>query len=183
MKINPNKSKALSFTTAQVKDLLNYSLGDQNIPEASCCKYLGIIIPSNLSWADQVIYTVQKAWRPQHFVMGIVKNGNINMKSLARPIIEYGAACWDLYGECQISALHRVQNTAAKFAHRSGGSDWESLAAHRKIARMCALYKAYTGEWAWKEIGDRLQKPSYLSTVHHNCQKTKNRRREILVCE
>ena len=27
MKINPNKSKALSFTIARVKDLLNYSLG------------------------------------------------------------------------------------------------------------------------------------------------------------
>ena len=48
MKINPNKSKALSFTRA-VKDPLNYSLGDQKIPEASCCKYLGIIIWSDLS--------------------------------------------------------------------------------------------------------------------------------------
>jgi len=33
MKTNPNKSKALSFTRAQVKDVLNYSLGDQTIPE------------------------------------------------------------------------------------------------------------------------------------------------------
>jgi hypothetical protein len=30
---------------------------------------------------------------------------------------------------------------------------------------MCALYKAYTGERAWKAIGDRLQAPSYLSKV------------------
>jgi uncharacterized protein YlzI (FlbEa/FlbD family) len=30
---------------------------------------------------------------------------------------------------------------------------------------MCALYKAYTGERAGKEIGDRLQAPSYLSRV------------------
>jgi hypothetical protein len=61
MKINPNKIKALSFTRAWVKDTLSYSLGDQKIPEASCCKYLGIIIRSDLSWADQVNYTVQKA--------------------------------------------------------------------------------------------------------------------------
>jgi hypothetical protein len=46
-----------------VKDPLNYSLGDQKIPEANCCKYLGIIIRSDLNWADQVNYTVQKAWR------------------------------------------------------------------------------------------------------------------------
>jgi hypothetical protein len=30
---------------------------------------------------------------------------------------------------------------------------------------MCALYKAYTGERAWKAIGDRLQAPSYLGRV------------------
>ena len=58
MKINPNKSKALSFTRARMKDPLNYSLEDQTIPDSSCCKYLGIIIRSDLSWADQVNYTV-----------------------------------------------------------------------------------------------------------------------------
>jgi hypothetical protein len=32
---------------------------------------------------------------------------------------------------------------------------------------MCALYKAYTGERAWKAIGDSLQAPNYLSRVDH----------------
>jgi hypothetical protein len=58
MKINPGKSKAVSFTRARVKGPLKYSLGDQ---EASSCKYLGIIIRSDLSRADLVNYTVQKA--------------------------------------------------------------------------------------------------------------------------
>ena len=60
MKINPNISKALSFTGSRMKDPLNYSLGDQKFPEANCCKYLGIIIGSDLIWADQVNYTVKK---------------------------------------------------------------------------------------------------------------------------
>jgi hypothetical protein len=34
MKINPNKSKAISLTRARMKHPLNYSLRDQNIPEA-----------------------------------------------------------------------------------------------------------------------------------------------------
>ena len=71
----------------------------------------------------------------------------------------------DVCVQCQISALDRVQNKAAKFAHHSGGSDWESLAQRRKTARMCALYKAYTGDRAWMAIGDRLQAPSYLGRV------------------
>ena len=36
----------------QVKDLLNYSPLDQVIPEASSCKYLGIILRSDLCWTD-----------------------------------------------------------------------------------------------------------------------------------
>jgi hypothetical protein len=59
MKINPGKSKAVSFTSARVKFSLNYFLGDQRIPEASSCQYLGIIIRSDLSWVDQVNYTVK----------------------------------------------------------------------------------------------------------------------------
>jgi hypothetical protein len=33
---------------------------------------------------------------------------------------------------------------------------------------MFGLYKAYTGERAWKIIGDRLQAPSYVSGVDHH---------------
>jgi len=145
---------------------------DQKIPEDSSCKYLGIIIHSDLSWAEQVDHTVQKAWRALHFVMRVVKKGNKNTKSIAYkslvcPILEYGAACWDPYRECQIKALDRVQKRAANFAHDTGGLDWESLAQHRKLARMCAMFKAYKGERAWKNIKDRLQVPSYISRVDH----------------
>jgi hypothetical protein len=73
MKINPNKSKALRFTRARAKKPLNYFLGDQTIPEANCCKYLGVLIRSELRWAALVNYTVQKSWRALHFVMRIVK--------------------------------------------------------------------------------------------------------------
>jgi hypothetical protein len=40
------------------KDPLNYCLRNQNIPEAIFCKYLGMVIRSDLSWAEQVDYTV-----------------------------------------------------------------------------------------------------------------------------
>jgi hypothetical protein len=66
-----------------VTELLNYSLRDIVIPEASSCKYLGIILHSDLSWADQVNYMVKKAWKALHFTMCILKKGNRNTKSLA----------------------------------------------------------------------------------------------------
>jgi len=48
------------------------------------------------------------------------------------------------------------ENRAAKFANQTNDSVWENLAQRRKIARICARFQAYTGERAWKAIGDRF---------------------------
>jgi hypothetical protein len=61
-----------------------------------------------------------------------------------------------------------VQRKAAKLPLHSSDSKWETLAQHRKIASMCVLFKAYTGERDLKAIGNRLQKPCYLSRVDHD---------------
>jgi hypothetical protein len=116
MKINPSKSKAVSFTRTRVKDPLDYSLANTLLPEASSCKYLGIILRSDLSWADHVNYTLKKAWKALHFTMRILKRGNSNSKSLVymslvRPTLEYGDACWDPYRQGQIAALDMLQKT------------------------------------------------------------------------
>jgi len=66
--------------------------------------------------------------------------------SLVRPILEYGAACWDPYREEQISALDRVQKKAAKFAHHKNSPNWETLASRRKLSRkMCPLQSVLWG--------------------------------------
>jgi hypothetical protein len=116
---------------------------------------------------------VKKVWKALHFIMRILKKGNSGTKSLAyttlvRLILEYGAACWDPYREGQIYALDRVQKKAAKFAYHMSESNWETLSQRRKISCICALFKAYSGERAWKFIGDRLQLPNYLSRTDHD---------------
>ena len=117
--------------------------------------------------------------------MRILKKGNSNTKSLAymslvRPIFEYGATCWDPYREGQISALDRVQKKQAKFAHHTYSPNWETLASSRKLSRICALFKAYSGEHAWKPIGERLQLPHYLSRVDHERKiRTRRQRTDI----
>ena len=95
--------------------------------------------------------------------------------SLIRLILEYGAACWDPYREGQISASDRVQKKAAKFAHHTNSLNRETLASRRKLSHICALFKAYPGERALKAIGDRLQRPHYLSRVDHE-RKIRSRR-------
>jgi len=63
---------------------------------------------------------------------------------------------------------------AGKFAYHTNELNWETLSQRRKISCICALFKAYYGEWVWKAIGDRLQQPNYLSRVDHE-QKIRNR--------
>ena len=168
MKINPGKSKAVGFTRARVKDRLNYYffLGGGKEFRKRAAANIQEQSRSDLNWADEVNYTLQKAWKALHFRTRVLKKGSSNTESLAymslvRPILEYGASCRDPYGEGQINALDRVQRKAA--ANHTKPSGWETLAQRRKTARICPVFKAYTGEQAWKAIGDRLKGPCYLS--------------------
>ena len=174
MNINPGKSKAVSFTKARIRERIKYYFGEKLIPETSSFKYLGIIICNDLNWADHVNYTLlRKAWKALHFLTQMLKKGNNNTTRLAytalvRPILLYGAVCWDPYGEGQVSALCRVQNRAAKLANNINESGWNTLVQRRSIVQICALFKAYTGRRAWKAIGNRLLKPCYLGRGDHN---------------
>jgi hypothetical protein len=91
---------------ARVTEPLNYSLRDMVILEESTFEHLWII----LSWADEVNYMVNEAWKALHVTMRILKKGNSNTKSLAytslvRPFLEYKEACWDPYREGQIKCV------------------------------------------------------------------------------
>ena len=57
----------------------------------------------------------------------------------------------------QVNALDRVQMKAAQFTNHTKGSDWETVARCKTIARLCALSKAYSGERAWKAIRDSCE--------------------------
>jgi hypothetical protein len=94
--------------------------------------------------------------------MRILKKGNSNTKSLAymslvHLILEYGAACWDPYRKGHLNTLDCVQKKAAKFADHTSDLLWETLVHDSKMARICALFKVYSGYWAWKTTRDGLQ--------------------------
>jgi len=185
MKINPGKSKAVSYTKTRVKERIRYYFGDQLIQEESSFKYLGTIIRSDVNWVDHINYTLRRAWKAINFIMCILKKGNNDAKylvytALLRPILEYGSVCWDPYREGHVSALNRVQKRAAKLPNNINESIWETLAQRRLIARICAIFKAYTGTRAWKVIGDRFLKPYCLSMDDHNRKiRTRKQRTDV----
>ena len=70
--------------------------------------------------------------------------------SLIGPILEYEAGGWDPYRDGQKTALDKAQKKAAKFAHHTYSSNWLTLSSRRNISRICALFKVYSVERAWK---------------------------------
>ena len=61
-----------------------------------------------------------------------------------------GALSVSFCTEVHINALDRVQKKAAQ---------------NKTIKRLCARFKAYSGERSWKAISDRLRRPYYLSRI------------------
>jgi hypothetical protein len=105
--------------------------------------------------------------------MRFLKKGNSNSISLAYtslvcPILEWGVAYWNPYMDGKKTALDRVWKKAAKFANHTRDPAWETLAQCRNIARIFALFKAYSGKQAWKALGDRLEGPYYVSRDDHD---------------
>jgi hypothetical protein len=94
-----------------------------------------------------------------------------NLKTKNFPHWENQADHWGLSScTCSSHTNHMPSNIQNLMVHK-----WETLASHRKLSSICALFKAYSGERAWKPIGDRLQRPHYLSRVDHE-RKIKSRR-------
>jgi len=88
--------------------------------------------------------------------------------------------CVGTHTEVKVSALNRVQKRAAKLANNINESVWETLAQRRLLARICAIFKAYTGTRARKAIGDRFLKPCYLSREDHNRRiRTRKQRTDV----
>ena len=86
---------------------------------------------------------------------------------------------WGAYGDPfqkeQINVLDGVEKKLPKFANLTNNSNQETLVQRRKIAHICALYKGYSTEPTWETIGDRLQRPYYLSQVDHDWKITNRR--------
>ncbi|KAJ4434528.1 hypothetical protein ANN_23090 [Periplaneta americana] len=105
------------------------------------------IMPERL-WGEHVTDTAGKAWRALHFVMRVLrkvsgKSKEIAYKSLVRPVMEYGAACWDPYRLEHIKTLEKIQKRALKCCRKNSPLKWDTLTDRRTRIRLCALFKTY----------------------------------------
>ncbi|KAJ4446126.1 hypothetical protein ANN_12818 [Periplaneta americana] len=60
-----------------------------------------------------------------------------------RPVMEYGAACWDPYRLEHIKTLEKIQKRALKCCRKNSPLKWDTLTDRRTRIRLCALFKTY----------------------------------------
>jgi len=78
--------------------------------------------------------------------------------------------------------LNKIKTRSKAHRRRKDFTFHLELITTRKLSRICALFKAYSGERAWKRIGDRLRRPHYLSRVDHG-RKIRSRRQRTDIGE
>ena len=85
-----------------------------------------------------------------------------------------------LLRESSSYGLSRYREFTGRGSRTDEVTDWESLSQRRLIARIFALFKAYTWVRAWKATGDRNLNPCYMRRDDHN-RKIWNRKQQVLV--
>ncbi|XP_077999769.1 uncharacterized protein LOC144452542 [Glandiceps talaboti] len=138
-----------------------YHMNNNILQKVEHHPYLGIQLSSNLSWAQHIHQTTNKA----NSILGLLKRNlwncsrntkEIAYKTLVRPRLEYCSTIWDPYQKTHQEQLEKVQRRAARFVtndYRRTTSitailktlDWESLQNRRTKSRLVTIFKETHG--------------------------------------
>lgn len=173
MKLNSEKSKLIKFTNKRIITYHDYILDNKLLEYEGNCKYLGVILASNLQWSEHINYVVKNGYRKLGFVMRNLKGASEEVRekaytAIVRPSLEYASPAWDPHTKVLKDAVEKVQRKAArhvlyKYGPRHSPTEmiaelgWEPLENRRVKAKLSSLYKALVGNPAWGDIGRRLE--------------------------
>jgi hypothetical protein len=157
MSFNASKCNSITITRKKKKIEFPYHLHGQKLEHVNSTTYLGVELPSDLSWKPHIQKTCKKANKSLSFLRRNLKISNPEIKEtaykgLVRPITEYSCSVWDPHQKTHIDSLEMVQRRAARFVlnryHNTSSVtkmlqflEWESLQARRTRARLTIFYK------------------------------------------
>ena len=122
MNFNASKCYSMSVTLSRNSIDTTYYLNGipLSVATVSHCKYMGIIIQSDLNWNKYVEQKVSKANNMLALIQRNLKVSSINTKELAykalvRPHLEYASTVWSPWQQGTSAMLEKVQHRAARF--------------------------------------------------------------------
>ena len=149
MPFNAAKCNTIAITRKHKKILYPYTLHSQILDRVGKATYLGFELPDDLTWADHINKTGDKANKQLAFLHRNLRINTTHIKEtaykgLVRPILEY------------TNSIEKVQRRAARFMfnlyhNMSSPTDmirqleWESLEQRCQKARLIMFYKIQHG--------------------------------------
>ena len=162
MSFNAAKCNTIAITRKHKKILYPYTLHNQILERVEKATYLGVELSGDLTWADHINKTCDKANKQFAFLRRNLRINTTHVKEtaykgLVRPILEYCSPVWDPYSIIKYTSnIEKVQRRAARFVfnqyhNMSSPTDmirqleWKSLEQRRRKARLTMFYKIQHG--------------------------------------
>ena len=158
MCFNASKCHSMSVTLSRNAIDATYYLNGTPLSVVDHCKYLGVIIQSDLNWNKHVEQKVSKASSMLGLIHRNLKTSSTKTKELAyktlvRPHLEYASIVWSPWQQSLVKMIEKTQRRAARFvlndySYNSSVTNmlsrlqWDSLELRRKKSRLCMFYKS-----------------------------------------
>ena len=160
MKFNIPKCCCLRFTEAKIHRVdSTYHLYDTSLSLSDHCKYLGVILQSNLKWNRHI----EEIIAGTNSILGLLRRNikvastyvkDLAYRALIRPKLEYASVVWSPWQQFLVDNIEKVQFRSARYVlnnYRSDSSvtaminhlDWESLEDHHNKASLHTFYKMF----------------------------------------
>ena len=187
MELNIAKCCSMHITLSQQHKISHtYHIHNTQLSVVNQCKYLGIVIQSDLRWNSHVDQITAKA----NQTLAMLKR-NIKLvpskikdkayKSLVRPKLEFASSVWAPWQQFLINKIENIQRRAARFVvsdynpfnsitQHISNLNWETLEDRRNKSRLCMFYKM-THNQAAIPYQLYIQRSTYLSSRHSNSMK------------
>ena len=127
MRFNISKCFIMRVTQSKkYKVLYDYQLHSSTLSSVDHCKYLGVVLQSNLQWSKHIKTNTAKANSTLDMVHRNIKKAPISVKeqiykALIRPQLEYASCTWSPWLKQDILELEKVQHCAARFVCNNYG--------------------------------------------------------------
>ena len=158
MELNIDKCCSMNVTLNQLHKISHsYYIHNTQLSVVNQCKYLGILIQSDLKWNSHVNYVTAKANQTLAMLKRNIKLASQKIKdkaykSLIRPQLEFASSVWAPWQQSLINKIEQTQRRAVRYVTSDynpfnsvslhiSNLKWDTLEDRRNKSRLCMFYK------------------------------------------